>query len=90
MTIEPVGSNILIEQTEAVTQTASGLDLPQEMQGMNNEAIILAVNKNSEFSKGQKILFNPHAGVEVSGGKIISEGDIIAILHQPALKMVKG
>ena len=74
----PLGSRVLVQRTEAVTQTTSGLFLPEEAQQRPNEGKVIAVGpgkKNSDgqlepvsVTEGDTVLLPEYGGTEVKLG----------------------
>ena len=88
MTIEPLGSRVLIQPVEQETTTASGIVLPETAKEKPQQGIIKAVGTEEEMvtdlAVGDKILFPKYAGneIQIDGVQyiIMDEGDVLARL----------
>jgi chaperonin GroES len=88
MTIEPLGSRVLIQPEEQETTTASGIVLPETAKEKPQTGIIKAVGTEEEMvtdlAVDDKVLFPKYAGneIQIDGVKyiIMDEGDVLARL----------
>ena len=66
--LRPVGSKIIIDWAkDAENKTESGIILTESIK-RNDVATVIAVNPDSEFTVGQKVIFNKMAGQFVRDG----------------------
>ena len=93
--IRPLFDRVLIERTEAPSQTASGLFLPETAKEKPAEGVVVAIGNGRVSDKGEvkpltvkvgdKVLFGKYAGTEikVSGEDrlILREDDILGIIE---------
>jgi chaperonin GroES len=95
MKVRPLGDKVLIQRSEAQTQTDSGIFLPESAKDKPKEGKIVAIGDghlNHEtgsyipftVKKGDTVIFNSYAGTEVKiDGKellIMTEDDILGII----------
>jgi chaperonin GroES len=81
---KPLGGRILVHQTEAQKQTASGIHLTPQSQEKPNEGWVIMGNDN--IPSGSNVLFNRFAGVVTRlDGKeflIMREEDLLGIIEE--------
>ena len=88
MTIEPLGSRVLIQPVEQETTTASGIVLPETAKEKPQQGIVKAVGTGedmvTDLAAGDKVLFPKYAGneIQIDGVQyiIMDEGDVLARL----------
>lgn len=87
--IKPLADRVLIEQQEALTQTASGLYIPDTAKEKPQQGTVIAVGPGKkdepmEVKVGDQVLYGKYAGTEVSFEDkkylIVKQSDILAIL----------
>jgi chaperonin GroES len=88
MTIEPLGTRVLIRPLERETTTASGLVLPETAKEKPQQGIIEAIGNEEEMisglAVGDKVLFPKYTGTEIQlegiDYLIMEEADVLARL----------
>ena len=92
--IRPMGEKVLVKRTEAETQTAGGIVLPESAKEKPQRGTILALGDGKtladgsrgdfQVKKGDVVLFSSYAGTEIKiDGEeymLMGESDILAIL----------
>jgi len=86
MTIEPLGTRVLIRPVEQESTTASGLYLPETAKEKPQEGIIEAIGDEDEMmtnlAVGDKVIFPKYSGSEIkmNGTEylIMEENDVLA------------
>lgn len=86
MTIEPLGTRVLIRPLEQETMTASGIVLPETAKEKPQQGIIEAIGNEDEMvsglAVGDRILFPKYTGTEIQlegvDYLIMEEGDVLA------------
>lgn len=87
--IKPLADRVLIEQEEALAQTASGLYIPDTAKEKPQQGTVIAAGPGKkdepmEVKVGDKVLYGKYAGTEVSFEDkkylIVKQSDILAIL----------
>ena len=90
MSIEPVGSRLLVKIVQAEEQTRSGILLPQTAQEKPQQGQVVAlgdkVNEDLPTVKaGDKVLFAKYTGTEVkidgSDHLVLEAGDVLALVR---------
>lgn len=87
MTVQPIGSRVLIKVEEAETQTASGLYIPDTAQEKTQKGSVVAIGTDDEIvvKPGQKVMYDKYAGssLKIDGAEhlIVKNDDIIAIVE---------
>ncbi len=94
MTIRPLFDKIVVEATDAVDKTASGIILPGTAQEKPQMAVVIAVGPGGtidgkeivmQIKVGEKILFNKYAGSDFKlDGKevtILRQSDVLAVIE---------
>ncbi|RLD45549.1 MAG: co-chaperone GroES [Bacteroidetes bacterium] len=84
--LQPVNQNVLLElnEKESVSQTASGIIIPDSAKEKENIAKVVAISsiENAEISVGESVLYKEYSGTETEfeGKKylLIQYSDIIA------------
>jgi len=84
--LQPVNQNVLLElkEKESVSQTASGIIIPDSAKEKENIAKVVAISsiENAEISVGESVLYKEYSGTETEfeGKKylLIPYADIIA------------
>ena len=87
MNIKPIGKRVVIELEKEVSQTASGIYIPESAsQEKKSEGIISAIGDNLESSLkvGDKVLYSKFSGTEYENDDvkivIVEEKEILAII----------
>ncbi len=88
MNFKPLGKRILVERTEEVTKTASGIIIPDSAKEKPQIGKVVAVSKKledkGEVKCGDTVLFGKYAGTEISvEGKeylVMSIDDILGVM----------
>ncbi len=88
MTIEPLGTRVLIRPIEKESMTASGLVLPETSKEKPQQGIIEAVGNEEEMlsglAVGDRVLFPKYTGTEIQlegvDYLIMEEADVLARL----------
>lgn len=94
MKVVPVGDHVVVKRLEAEKKTAGGIVLPDSAQEKPRQGRVLSVgdgrakkdgtHQPSQVSEGDRILFSPYAGLEVTvNGEqllIMTEQDILAVI----------
>ncbi|MDD3468280.1 MAG: co-chaperone GroES [Campylobacterales bacterium] len=88
MNFKPLGKRILVERTEEVTKTASGIIIPDSAKEKPQMGKVVAVSKKledkGEVKCGDTVLFGKYAGTEISvEGKeylVMSIDDILGVM----------
>lgn len=86
MTIEPLGTRVLIRPVEQETMTASGIVLPETAKEKPQQGIIEAIGNSEEMLSGlevgDRILFPKYTGTEIQlegiDYLIMEEADVLA------------
>lgn len=86
MTIEPLGTRVLIRPLEQETMTASGIVLPETAKEKPQQGIIEAIGNEDEMlsglAVGDRILFPKYTGTEIQlegvDYLIMEEADVLA------------
>lgn len=86
MTIEPLGTRVLIRPLEQEAMTASGIVLPETAKEKPQQGIIEAIGNEDEMVSGlevgDRILFPKYTGTEIQlegvDYLIMEEGDVLA------------
>ena len=87
MTVQPIGSRVLIKVEEAETQTASGLYIPDTAQEKTQKGSVVAIGTDDEITvkPGQKVMYDKYAGsslkIDNEEHLIVKNDDIIAIVE---------
>ncbi len=88
MDIQPLNAHVLIRSVEAVTQTASGLFLPENAQEKPTEGVVVAMASDvgEDLKLGDRVIYKKYAGDEISfdGEKLrlVAYADLLARLPQ--------
>ncbi len=88
MNFKPLGKRILVERTEEVTKTASGIIIPDSAKEKPQMGKVVALSKKvedkGEVKAGDTVLFGKYAGTEISvEGKeylVMSVDDILGVM----------
>jgi len=88
MNFKPLGKRILVERTEEVTKTASGIIIPDSAKEKPQMGRVVALSKKvderGEIKSGDTVLFGKYAGTEISvDGKeylVMSIDDILGVM----------
>ena len=87
--IKPRGDNVILQQAQAETKTASGIIIPDTAQEKPQKGHVLAVGSGTKDHKmtvktGDTVLYGKYAGSELKyEGEdyfIVKESDILAII----------
>lgn len=91
--IKPLGDKLVIEVTEAQTQTASGLILPDTAKDKPQDGVVLAVGPGKivngereelDVKVGDRIIYSRYGGTEVKHNDkdylILSVNDVLAVI----------
>tara|TARA_B110000483_G_scaffold203987_1_gene246621 strand:- start:1009 stop:1290 length:282 start_codon:yes stop_codon:yes gene_type:complete len=87
--IKPLGDNVILQQAQAETKTASGIIIPDTAQEKPQKGHVLAVGSGTKDHKmtvkvGDTVLYGKYAGSELKyEGEdyfIVKESDILAII----------
>ncbi|MBQ7194496.1 MAG: co-chaperone GroES [Bacteroidales bacterium] len=87
--IKPLADRVLIEPQEAMTQTASGLYIPDTAKEKPQQGKVLAVGPGKkdepmELKAGDVVLYGKYSGTEVTVDEkkylIVRQSDVLAIL----------
>ena len=87
--IKPLADRVLIEPQEAMTQTASGLYIPDTAKEKPQQGKVLAVGPGQkdepmELKAGDVVLYGKYSGTEVTVDEkkylIVRQSDVLAIL----------
>lgn len=87
--IKPLADRVVIEPQEAMTQTASGLYIPDSAKEKPQQGTIVAAGPGKkdepmEVKVGDVVLYGKYAGTEVTVGDkkylIVKQSDILAII----------
>ena len=91
--IKPLGDRVLVKATEAKTQTAGGLFIPDTAKEKPQEGVVMAVGQgryengvkiDMVVKEGDKVLYGKYAGSEVTiDGEelmIMRESDIFGVI----------
>jgi chaperonin GroES len=89
MTIEPLGTRVLIRPVEQESTTASGLYLPETAKEKPQEGIIEAIGDEEEMmtdlAVGDKVIFPKYSGSEIKMNGveylIMEENDVLARIN---------
>jgi len=66
MNFKPLGERVLVERTEAVNQTASGIYIPDNAQEKSQTAKVVAIGSKVEDVKvGDIVVFEQYRGSEL-------------------------
>ncbi len=81
--IQPLADNVLAQQEEAESKTASGLYLPEGAKEKPKTAKVLAVGKEVKQVKvGDRIIYKSYSTTDIKLGKdeyiVIKEEDVLA------------
>ena len=88
--IKPLGNNVILQQANAETTTASGIIIPDTAQEKPQQGHVLAVGSGTKDHKmsvkvGDTVLYSKYAGSELNyEGEdylIVKESDILAIIE---------
>lgn len=88
MNFKPLGKRILVERTEEVTKTASGIIIPDSAKEKPQMGKVVALSKKvedkGEVKNGDTVLFGKYAGTEINiDGKeylVMSVDDILGVM----------
>jgi len=86
MKIKPIGNRILVEPLKIEEKTFSGIILPStgESNSTHTGIVVALGNIKEDISLGDKVLFSPHAGVEIPNSDkkflILEVEEILAII----------
>ncbi|HRF57266.1 MAG TPA: co-chaperone GroES [Campylobacterales bacterium] len=88
MNFKPLGKRILVERTEEVTKTASGIIIPDSAKEKPQMGKVVAmakkVEERGEIKAGNTVLFGKYAGTEITvDGKeylVMSIDDILGVM----------
>ncbi len=88
MNFKPLGKRVLVERTEEVTKTASGIIIPDNAKEKPQMGKVVAVSKKieerGELKAGDTIVFGKYAGTEVKvDGKeylVMTIDDIMGVM----------
>ncbi len=88
MNFKPLGKRILVERTEEVTKTASGIIIPDSAKEKPQMGKVVALSKKvderGEVKKDDTVLFGKYAGTEITvDGKeyiVMSVDDILGVM----------
>lgn len=85
MTIKPLGDRAFIIPDEPISQTKSGILLPESATGIPTTGVVYACGKDAEEIKpGDTVMYSKYGGTDAEVDdveyKIISEDQIYAIL----------
>jgi chaperonin GroES len=88
MNFKPLGKRVLVERTEEVTKTASGIIIPDNAKEKPQMGKIVAVSKRIEERKevkvGDSVVFGKYAGTEVKIDDkdylVMSTDDIMGVM----------
>lgn len=88
MNFKPLGKRILVERTEEVTKTASGIIIPDSAKEKPQMGKVVAmakkVEERGESKAGNTVLFGKYAGTEITvDGKeylVMSIDDILGVM----------
>lgn len=79
--IKPLLDYILIRKSKDTNKTESGIILVDNSQANTKEGVVEAVNPNTkELQVGDKVVYKPYAGFEVSTDRellLVAEEDIL-------------
>ena len=87
--IKPLADRVLIEPQEAMTQTASGIYIPDTAKEKPQQGKVLATGPGKkdepmELKAGDVVLYGKYAGTEVTVDEkkylIVKQSDVLAIL----------
>jgi len=83
--LQPLGKNLIVQQREAETKTASGLIVGSP--DKPNEGTVIAIGEEIKTIKeGDKVMFSTYGGQELKYNKetflMLKEHDILAIIKQ--------
>jgi len=87
--IRPLADRVLVEPQEAMTQTASGLYIPDTAKEKPQQGTVIAVGPGKkdeamELKPGDVVLYGKYAGTEVNHEDkkylIMKQSDILAII----------
>lgn len=81
--IAPLGDNVVAQNEEATTKTASGIYLPDSATEKPKTAKVVAVGKNvKELKVGDRIVYKSYSTTDVKVGSdeyiIVKEEDVLA------------
>ena len=88
--IKPLGNNVILQQANAETTTASGIIIPDTAQEKPQKGHVLAVGSGTKDHKmsvkvGDTVLYSKYAGSELNyegdDYLIVKESDILAIIE---------
>ena len=92
--VRPLGDRVLVEPIASEEKTASGIIIPDTAKEKSQEGKVVAVGSGIwrdgkltplEVKVGDKVLFSKYGGDEIKVNnkehKILSEGDILAIIE---------
>lgn len=88
MNFKPLGKRILVERTEEVTKTASGIIIPDSAKEKPQMGKVVAMAKKvaerGEIKDGSTVLFGKYAGTEITvDGKeylVMSIDDVLGVM----------
>ncbi|MCI4400055.1 MAG: co-chaperone GroES [Campylobacteraceae bacterium] len=88
MNFKPLGKRILVERTEEVTKTASGIIIPDSAKEKPQMGKVVALSKKveekGEIKNGDTVLFGKYAGTEIKvDGKeylVMNIDDILGVM----------
>lgn len=88
MNFKPLGKRVLVERTEEVTKTASGIIIPDNAKEKPQMGKVVAVSKRIEERKevkvGDSVVFGKYAGTEVKIDDkdylVMSTDDIMGVM----------
>ncbi|MEJ5223277.1 MAG: co-chaperone GroES [Anaerolineales bacterium] len=87
MTIEPLGTRVLIRPLEQEAKTSSGLFLPEtaKEKPQTGEVVAVGTDEDMKLKAGDKVLFAKYSGTEfkLDGVEylLLEESDVLARLH---------
>ncbi len=88
MNFKPLGKRILVERTEEVTKTASGIIIPDSAKEKPQMGTVVAmakkVEERGEIKAGNTVLFGKYAGTEITVDDkeylVMSIDDILGVM----------